>query len=628
MKRNTAGTHDFALGAFTSCLLLLALVAGISIWSDLRSYDELRWIRQAYQVKGQIAGSLSIMQDAVINARSFVITGRKKDLEHYQSSRARIEPNLDALSALTSDNPQQGLRIEQLRSRSLENIAVLQRAIQARGAGDFLGAIRVLSAFNWSESIDECRAIMAQMDAGEDVLLKKGEAAALAGARITTVTLVGGVGLIVVSGCMAIVRINRDCRARKIAEESIRVAHRQLAEQADVLDSVLRSVGDGVVVADANGKFISWNPAASRIIGQGPADVTLDQWTETYGVYLADRVTPCPAEREPLALAMRGECVDGEILYLKSEHLPKGRWISVTGRPLTSKTGEIRGGTVVMNDITERMATQTALQKARDELEARIQERTFDLARSNQQLEQFAYVASHDLQQPLRMITSYVQLLAEHLKDRLDADSKEFIGYVVDGTAWMKRLINDLLSYSRIGSHGKPFEPTDCERVFHEAFQMLDAAIHDSGAKVTHDPLPTVMGDETHLVQLFQNLIENAIKYHGETPPAVHVGAERRGGEWIISVCDNGIGIDPQYADRIFLVFQRLHGKEQFSGTGIGLAICKKVVEGHGGRIWVESHPGQGSTFYFTMPYVEVPNDDTVRIRETDRALVGGGRRR
>jgi signal transduction histidine kinase len=237
-----------------------------------------------------------------------------------------------------------------------------------------------------------------------------------------------------------------------------------------------------------------------------------------------------------------------------------------------------------------------------------------ELERSNQELEQFAYIASHDLQEPLRMVASYTQLLAQRYRGKLDSDADEFIAYAVDGATRMQGLINDLLTYSRIGTSGKDFEPTDCEAVFDRTLDNLQRAVEESGAKITHDPLPTVMADDMQLGQLFQNLIGNAIKFRSEEHPSIHVSCERieesaignrqsaMNKGWVFSVRDNGIGIDPEFTGRIFIIFQRLHKRGEYTGTGIGLAVCKKIVERHGGQIWVESDPGKGSTFYFTIP--------------------------
>ncbi|HLL55391.1 MAG TPA: ATP-binding protein [Myxococcaceae bacterium] len=269
----------------------------------------------------------------------------------------------------------------------------------------------------------------------------------------------------------------------------------------------------------------------------------------------------------------------------------KVRWVSSTGTFMRNAAGiPVRSLGVAM-DVTDRHEAQ---QKADRLLQ--------DLIRSNTELEQFAYVASHDLQEPLRMVSSYTQLLARRYRGKLDEDADEFIRYTVEGVGRMKRLITDLLTYSRLGSQAKPHVPVDCEEVARRAITNLTAAIEESRAEVTTDVLPRVMGDEVQLEQLLQNLIGNAIKFRGEAPPRVHVSVERKDADWVFCVRDNGIGIEPRYFERIFVIFQRLHGAREYSGTGLGLAICKKIVERHGGRIWLESAPGEGSRFLFTLP--------------------------
>ncbi|MCA9971272.1 MAG: hypothetical protein KC425_13695, partial [Anaerolineales bacterium] len=225
--------------------------------------------------------------------------------------------------------------------------------------------------------------------------------------------------------------------------------------------------------------------------------------------------------------------------------------------------------------------------------------------RSNRELEQFAYVASHDLQEPLRMVTSYLQLLQRRYRGQLDANADEFIAYAVDGAERMKVLINDLLAYSRVGTRGKPLAPADAEALLQRALDNLQLSIAETGARVHHDPLPAILADDGQFVQLLQNLIGNAIKFRGAAPPEVHVGVTRQDAQWRFAVSDNGIGFEPQFAERIFVIFQRLHTRSEYGGTGIGLAICKKIVERHGGQIWAESTPDVGTTIYFTLPAAE-----------------------
>jgi light-regulated signal transduction histidine kinase (bacteriophytochrome) len=234
-----------------------------------------------------------------------------------------------------------------------------------------------------------------------------------------------------------------------------------------------------------------------------------------------------------------------------------------------------------------------------------IEESLEELQRSNAELEQFAYVASHDLQEPLRMVSNYTQLLARRYQGRLDEDADTFIGFAVEGAARMQQLINDLLEFSRVATKAKEAQPVEMDTALNFALANLTAALDEAGAKVIHGELPAVIGDDSQLSRVFQNLIGNAIKFRGPEAPVIEVTAEQDGDYWRFGVRDNGIGIAPQYSERIFVIFQRLHTRDEYAGTGIGLALCKRIVERHGGRIWVESAAGEGATFYFTLPAVE-----------------------
>ena len=268
------------------------------------------------------------------------------------------------------------------------------------------------------------------------------------------------------------------------------------------------------------------------------------------------------------------------------------QWLRWAISPWIDDHGKVGGIILSAIDITDRKRAEKALRHTME-----------DLKRSNIELEQFAYVASHDLQEPLRALTGMVQLLQRRYQGQLDARADEYIAHTVDAARRMQTLINDLLSYSRVGTRGRAFEMIDMHVVLQSTLANLSVLIQENAAVITHDPLPTVRVDAMQLGQIFQNLIGNAIKFRSDEPPIIHIGAERLPDSWRFSVRDNGIGIDPQYFERIFAVFQRLHTRREYPGTGIGLAICKKIVERHGGTIGVESQPGRGSTFYFTIPH-------------------------
>ncbi len=308
----------------------------------------------------------------------------------------------------------------------------------------------------------------------------------------------------------------------------------------------------------------------------GPADL----WDESTALAISLTMMAGVIAIRPLFLTIQGAAA---VLQQDKEALEK---------KVAVRTEELR-------DANTRLSVEL---DERRRAEHRMAQYTSDLARSNAELEQFAYVASHDLQEPLRMVASFTQLLAKRYQGKLDQNADEFIGFAVDGANRMQQLINDLLAFSRVGTRGKPPAPTDLTEVLKDAEANLYQAIGESGAVITYDPLPVVSGDLVQLTQLFQNLLANAIKFRSEEAPRIHVSAQAREEDWLLSVKDNGIGIAPEHQERIFAIFQRLHGRGEYPGTGIGLALCKKIVERHGGHIWVESAPGQGSTFYFNIP--------------------------
>lgn len=282
-------------------------------------------------------------------------------------------------------------------------------------------------------------------------------------------------------------------------------------------------------------------------------------------------------------------------------------------------------------DITERKRLEDALYEANEALEQRVAERTAELERavealekSNIELQHFAYVASHDLQSPLRSISGFVQLLQAEYGGQLDQRADDWINRTVQAIRSMQTLINDVLAYSRIEAASRRRQKVSLRRIVADAASMLEAVLEDSGGRITCDELPTVAADRPQLAQVMQNLIGNGLTYRGEEPPRVHVSAERGDGEWIVAVRDNGMGIDPKYHERVFEIFRRLHNQKEFAGTGIGLAICRRVIEGHGGRIWLDSTPGKGSTFYFTIPDTRSDDHEHRPRRRASRGDIAG----
>ena len=345
--------------------------------------------------------------------------------------------------------------------------------------------------------------------------------------------------------------------------------------------SIVDHLIDGIVTVDEHGTVETYNPAAERIFGYPAAEVL----GNSVRTLMAD---PDPAGGGDLADYLRsGDGVPRELSMRRKDGSVFPMDLAVSAFQL----GRRRYFTGLVRDISER-------KRAGEELRQAVEE----LSRSNRDLEQFAYVASHDLQEPLRAVAGCVQVIRKRYRGQLDARGDELIDHAVEGVARMRHLIDDLLAFSRVESSGKTFAAADCGAALAEALANLRVAIDEAGVAVTFDPMPTAVVDSVQMVQLFQNLVGNAVKFRGPDWPAVHVGARREAGGWAFAVRDNGIGIDPAYFARVFVIFQRLHTRAEYPGTGIGLALCQKIVERRGGVLSVESSPGRGSTFTFTLP--------------------------
>ena len=356
-------------------------------------------------------------------------------------------------------------------------------------------------------------------------------------------------------------------------------------DHSGILEAPLSKAGIGIVVTDQSGTILFINNAGNALLAATNHNVVPEDWPRTYGIYLADGVTLCPPSQSPVARGILGEENATEVLIVRTDQA-LGRWCTLSYGPSKKTNGEIDGAILIIQDITER---KKLAQEA---------------ARSNEALQQFAWVAAHDLQEPLRTVTGFLDLLAQRLSDQMDEKSRHYITRVRAGAGRMGNLIEDLLAYSRIQTKAQVLQVVDCNVTVKDCIEILTASIRRASATIVCDQLPTVVADRASLSQLFQNLLANALKFSAaDRPPIVTVSAKRVAFEWVFSVKDNGIGIDMKFAERIFKAFQRLHPMSTYAGTGIGLAICKGIIDRHGGRIWIESEPAKepGATFYFTL---------------------------
>jgi len=370
-------------------------------------------------------------------------------------------------------------------------------------------------------------------------------------------------------------------RSTRTLEDS----RQELEASRERFRSIFEQAPSGIAVGSPEGRFLEVNPAFCRITGYGVEQLLGMGWENL----VADESGLGNLFRALAAMTGPAPALQADTQFRhKDGHLVDVQW---SLSPLPCAAGKPAAHIGQIADITRRKQT-----------ELKLREYAMVLDQSNQDLQHFAYVASHDLQEPLRMVKSYMELLSRRYCGKLDAEADEFIGFAIDGATRMQNLIQGLLAYSRIGTQGKPMEPLELDHVLESALANLAIAVAECGAEIGAGPLPRVCADAGQLVQLLQNLIANALKFRGSESPRIRVEASRENGGWKISVADNGIGLDPKFQDRIFQMFQRLHGPAKYPGSGIGLALCKRIVERHGGRIWVESEPGAGATFHFTIP--------------------------
>ena len=398
-------------------------------------------------------------------------------------------------------------------------------------------------------------------------------------------------------------------------EELVR-SQQALRVQTALLQSVLDSMGEGLVAADEHGKFILWNPAAEKIVGRGAANVSSQEWTDHYGLFLPDTVTPFPPDQNPLACAIRGVGCSAE-MFVRNPELTEGAWIEANAHPLRGADGIQHGGVVAFRDITHKKKAEQEIHKLNEALERRVAERTAQLEEANQDLESFTYSVAHDLRAPLRHIAGFSGILVEEFSSSLDAQAQGYLRRIHEGTRKMGQLVDELLNLAKVGRQAPHLQPANLNSMVKEVISILQPEMEGRQIEWRIADLPFVECDPTLVKQVFQNLISNALKYSRPRLRAViEIGHTQENRQSVFFVRDNGVGFNMKYADKLFGVFQRLHRSEDFEGTGVGLATVQRIVKKHLGKVWAEAELDKGATFYFTIGAARAAetNDQTAAV--------------
>ena len=603
--KSLKGRPHLVLVGLAVLILVVESALFYSIWTSFDASD--RWSIHTHEVLEKIESFLSGMKDAETGQSGYLLTGRDEYLEPYHTAVQAVPVQLEELRKLTSDNPSQQSRIETLRALMNEKLAIIKETIDLRRTRGFDQAIDVVSTDRGKQIMDRIRVVIQAMKADELSLLDQRNQRRLATARLLVLTMTSGVGLLLIVLVAGSRAIDRSSTARALAE-----AAEQTRRERQHARSLIEASLDPLVTISPGGQITDANGAAEQVTGVPRGWLVGSDFSDYF-------TEPERARAGYLKVLSDGLVRDYPLTIRHVEGCTTD--VLYNAVVYRNQAGQVQGVFAAARDVTARKRAEAELTRYREHLEELVQQRTSELetanahlrrttaelASSNQELEQFAYVASHDLQEPLRAVTGYLGLIEKQLGDQLEDKVRHHVDGAVQGASRMHTLITDLLALSRVGTRGQALEPADLNAVLDQALEGLGASVRETGARITRDPLPILSVDAGQMAQLFQNLIGNALKFRGERPPEIHVSAERKPDQWVFGVRDNGIGIEPQYSERIFLIFQRLHTRKHYAGTGIGLAICKKIVDRHGGAIWVESQPGQGSTFYFNIPDGENP---------------------
>ncbi|HWK07611.1 MAG TPA: ATP-binding protein [Puia sp.] len=579
---------------------VLAIVL-ISIRQSGRLQDTAANIRHTHQVIYETQEVLGISDHYELSVKNFLLTGDSVFLDSLAGYTSLLRQKIAGLKELTRDNAAQQERIDILQNYVDKNRKLLDEAIRMSQRKDFQGVAALIAngaSIGYSRQI---QSLIGRIEEEENQLLdqrRKTNRGAASGLQAVLWTLIVAVAILAI---VVFRKVWIDLAKEKLAKEQLNRFNRELEEQVRLQTSELKESEDKYKSLFYKSPLPKWIYDLETLQFLEVNEKAILNYGYSQKEFLQMKISDIrPAEDEPRLLndVEEARSSSEESRYGVWRHIKKNGeiiFVEVTAHPI--EYDHRRARMVVVNDITGQRRSALLLQ----ELNEALKKRAAELALSNAELERFAYIASHDLQEPLRMVSSFLQLLQKRYHGQLDEKAGQYIHYAVDGAERMKALIQDLLEYSRVGTGKESWAPVDTAEVVEEVGNTFREKIIAARARVEIGPLPVVRGDKVQLVQLFQNLVGNALKYHSEDPPVLRIRATEEPGYWLFAMEDNGIGIDPLFFDKIFIIFQRLHNKSDYSGTGIGLAICKKIVERHGGRIWVESAPGKGSTFYFTI---------------------------
>ncbi len=582
---------------------IVVLIGGI-VYQNGQAFRRSRILeKEAEAAMGDLDSLRAELVDAETGQRGYLLTGSDQYLEPYNQALGQVRDTLARLKADIFEGANLP-RVQELDTLAQAKLAELQQTIEARRRGDSAGALRIVNQGRGKAIMDRIREVSSDMAKSVTVRRDAFEEAADASASKLGLVSIGGSVFLFGLLSVAIVAIRQATAKREDLIQELKQSQLEVTRSRDRFQTTLASIGDGVIVTDREGRVTLINAVAQHLSGWMDASAVGVPLTRIFRIVNEDtrETVESPVDKVIRLGTIAGLANHTILLALDGRETP----IDDSAAPIRDADGTLLGVVLVFRDISTRRTAEIAIHKGRADLERSHAA----LIQLNADLERFAYAASHDLQEPLRTIASFTELMAR--RPTTDEQTVEYIRLIQSGVTRLETLIRDLLTYSQLSQDGGFDAMVDLREVLGETLFNLQAAIKETGTFITADALPAVPGRRGQLVQLFQNIIGNAIKYRSERAPSIQISVRpSEKNNWLFAVRDNGIGIDMQYAELVFGVFKRLHSGLEYPGTGIGLATCKRIVEIHGGTIWVESQVGEGTTFYFRLPERAVGSDAT-----------------